>query len=104
MAESITNETFDIMRVGENAEARERRAQNARWVLGSVLSAAGLIQRGWLGAAAAAAGATVLINAAMTDTRLRRNRSTDRKSFDTIDKASLESFPASDPPSVARVD
>jgi hypothetical protein len=102
MAESITNETFDIMRVGENAEARHRRAQNARWVLGSLLSATGLIKRGWLGAAAAAAGATILINAAMTDTRIRR--STDRKSFDTIDKASLESFPASDPPSAARID
>ena len=102
MAQSTTNETFDIMRVGENAETRERRVQNARWVLGSLLSAAGLIKRGWLGAAAAAAGATVLLNAAMTDTRLRRN--TDRKSFDTIDKASLDSFPASDPPSVARVD
>jgi len=96
MAHSMTEETFDIMRVGEHVGTRARRAQNAQWVLGTVLSAVGLLKRGWLGAAAAAAGATVLFNAARSDDRIRRTP--DRKSFDGVDKASLESFPASDPP------
>jgi hypothetical protein len=103
MGEMISQGTFDIMRVGEQRGDRARRAQNAQWVVGALLSAAGLAKGGWLGAIAAATGATVLVSAALRDERLRRF-STDRKSFDMVDKQSLESFPASDPPASTQVD
>jgi hypothetical protein len=70
--------------------------------MGALLSAVGIAKRGWLGAAAGAAGAGVLLNAAFaTETAHDRKH---RKSFDEVDKASLESFPASDPPGSSRVD
>ena len=98
-----THQTFDIMRVADRTRARERRALGAQWIVGTILSATGLVKRGWIGAVAGAAGATMLVNAAYNTERLR-HRLTERKSWDTIDKASIESFPASDPPSSSRVD
>ncbi len=100
MTQPITENTFDIMRVGERTQVRERRAQTAQWVVGTLLSAAGLAKRGWLGVFATAAGATVLLNAALGDKSPRKKS---RKTLDFVDKTSLESFPASDPPASASI-
>jgi len=100
MTQPITEHTFDIMRVGERSQKRERRAHTAQWMVGTLLSAAGLAKRGWLGVLATAAGATVLLNAALGDKSPRWKA---QKTFDFVDKTSLESFPASDPPASAQI-
>jgi len=100
MTQPITELTFDIMRVGERSQLRERRAQTAQWMVGALLSAVGLVKRGWLGGLATAAGATVLLNAALGDKSACRKA---RQTFDFVDKTSLESFPASDPPASANI-
>lgn len=109
MGEMTSNQTFDILRIGERAGVRTRRVRNAQWVAGTLLSATGLIRRGWFGAFTAGAGAALLVHAAMNDDRFSRPLERlfgagDRKSFDSVDSASFESFPASDPPASTRVD
>ncbi|HEX6767156.1 MAG TPA: hypothetical protein VF103_16780 [Polyangiaceae bacterium] len=96
-------ETFDIVAVGRHVEARVRTRRAANAAAGFALVALALAIRGVFGAVLAVGGAALLVQGATGKSlgktirdALRKNRiSEDAR----VDRASQQSFPASDPPS-----
>ena len=99
---TTTNEaTFDIMKMGRQVVAKQRRRRAARVALGSTLIATGALVRGWLGVLSIGAGAYVLVRAVRDGVSSIIAARPSLGEPDAVDEASLHSFPASDPPAMS---
>lgn len=95
------SETFDIMKMGRQVVAKQRRKRAGQVAVGGALVATGALVRGWLGIIALGAGAYVLVRAVrdgVNDAIASRPRL--GRGDDLVDEASSLSFPASDPPAM----
>ncbi|HLV66732.1 MAG TPA: hypothetical protein VKY73_13015 [Polyangiaceae bacterium] len=101
MAQAHEASTFDILRMAERADRRARHAHLAEVIAGSLLMILGA-RRGSLGGASVAAwGAALLVKVAVERLELameRREAEARRRTWDRVDEASWQSFPASDAP------
>jgi uncharacterized membrane protein len=96
------SETFDIMKMGRQVVAKQRRKRAGRVALGGALIATGALVRGWMGVIGIGAG-TYLIMLAARDGLNSMRSSRPRGDHDRVDEASSLSFPASDPPAMTAV-
>lgn len=109
-ADATESETFDIVKMAYEIEARISRKRRLTLFAGAVLTAAGIFRRNLLGAGLFLAGTHLLVKGATGRTPLEHAKawlddeplslpSTKRAKRERIDQASMESFPASDAPS-----
>jgi uncharacterized membrane protein len=109
-ANATESETFDIVKMAYEIEARISRKRRLTLFAGAVLASAGIFKRNLVGAGLFLAGAHLLVKGATGRTPLEHAKtwlandplslpSTKRAKRDTVDQAGVESFPASDSPS-----
>ena len=96
--ENTTNdETFDIMKMGRQVIAKQRRRRAARAAVGGALIATGALVRGWFGVLSIGTGAYVIVRAVRDGVSSMIAARPRLEKHDAVDLASLQSFPASDP-------
>jgi len=106
------SETFDIVKMAYDIEARLSRKRRLTLFAGVVLASAGIFRRDLVGTALFLGGAHLLVKGATGQTPLEHAKTwlehdpltlpaTKKKKAkrDTVDQAGVESFPASDSPS-----
>lgn len=93
-------ETFDIMKMGRQVVAKQRRKRVGQVALGGALIASGALLRGWIGVIGIGAGTYVLVRAVRDGVNSARSGRPRLSSNDAVDEASSLSFPASDPPAM----
>jgi hypothetical protein len=93
-------ETFDIMKMGRQVVAKQRRKRAGRVALGGALIAGGALLRGWIGVIGIGAGTYVIVRAVRDGVNSRIASRPRLSSNDAVDEASSLSFPASDPPAM----
>ena len=106
------SETFDIVKMAYEIEARISRKRRLTLFAGAVLTSAGLLKRNLLGTGLFLFGAHLLVKGATGRTPMEHAKtwletgpltlpkhSKKRKLQDRVDQDSYESFPASDAPS-----
>ena len=109
-ANATESETFDIVKMAYDIEARISRKRRLTLFAGAVLASAGILRRNLLGAGLFLAGAHLLVKGATGRTPLEHAKtwlendplslpSTKQAKRDKLDQAGFESFPASDSPS-----
>lgn len=110
-ANATESETFDIVKMAYEIEARLSRKRRLTLFAGAVLASAGIFRRNLLGTGLFLAGAHLLVKGATGRTPLEHAKSwlehdplslpsTKKQARrDTVDQAGVESFPASDSPS-----
>jgi uncharacterized membrane protein len=109
-ANATESETFDIVKMAYEIEARLSRKRRLTLFAGAVLASAGIFKRNLLGAGLFLAGAHLLVKGATGRTPIDHAKtwlandpltlpSTKKAKRDTVDQAGFESFPASDSPS-----
>lgn len=109
-ADATESETFDIVKMAYEIEARISRKRRLTLFAGAVLTSAGIFQRNLLGAGLFLFGTHLLVKGATGRTPIEHAKawledeplslpSTKRAKRERIDQASMESFPASDAPS-----
>ncbi|MGC4087702.1 MAG: hypothetical protein QM756_07360 [Polyangiaceae bacterium] len=95
------NQTFDIMKMGRQVVAKQRRKRAARAALGSAMIATGAVVKGWLGVLSIGTGAYVVMRAVRDGVHSMISKRPKLGSHDAVDEASFHSFPASDPPAMS---
>ncbi len=93
---AVESETFDILKMGRDITARQRRTRVMRALAGGALILAAVRVRGLLGAIALGSGVYAVYRA-FAGYSLRSDSPRSNQS-DWVDEASAQSFPASDPP------
>lgn len=96
-------QTFDIMKMGRQVVAKQRRKRVARAAVGGALIATGALVRGWLGVIGVGAGTYVIMLAVRDGVNSMRSSRPRLQEDDCVDEASSLSFPASDPPAMRAV-
>jgi hypothetical protein len=98
---SGNNDTFDIMKMGRQVVAKQRRRRAARAAVGTGLIATGALVRGWLGVISIGTGAYVILRAVTDGVHSMIAARPRLGTHDAVDEASSQSFPASDPPAMS---